>query len=261
MQEAAIAALIFACLVAASLASQSLYRKIPERHRQDDTHQVVTSLAGIFVVMTSLVLGLLLNSAKNTFEQVDHNMHTYATDLILLDRTLVQYGPEAADTRQHLLAYVTRAANSTRHDDPLIADRTSEALLDDVGKSLRTIAPDNSERIARWKDAEQQFRKIVELRWTIVEQSEGTIPMALIAMIAAQLMLIFLSFGYRAPRNAMVVTSFVVSAGLIAGTIYLALDMHIPIPGSDPGFHRTAAAGDRGNAAMISRSVRPPPAA
>ena len=55
--------------------------------------------------------------------------------------------------------------------------------------------------------------------------------MALIAMIAAQLMLIFASFGYRAPRNAMVVTSFVVSAGLIAGTIYLALDMDIPFRG------------------------------
>jgi hypothetical protein len=41
------------------------------------------------------VLGLLLNSAKNTFEQVDHDMHTYATDLILLDRTLIQYGADA----------------------------------------------------------------------------------------------------------------------------------------------------------------------
>jgi hypothetical protein len=44
-------------------------------------------------------------------------------------------------TRQHLLVFMTRAANSTRHDDHLIADRTSKALLDAVGKSLRTIAP------------------------------------------------------------------------------------------------------------------------
>jgi hypothetical protein len=231
MPEGAIAALIFVCLIAASLVSQFVYRRLPEKHRRDDTHSVVTSLAGIFVVMTSLVLGLLLNSAKNTFEQVDHNMHTYATDLILLDRTLVQYGPDANDTRQHLLAYTQRAAINTGHDDPLIADRTSEGLLDAVGKSLRSIKPENAESAARWKDAQEQFRKIVELRWTIVEQSEGTISMPLVALIVAQLMLIFASFGYRAPRNAVVVTSFAVSAALIAAAIYLALDMDIPFKG------------------------------
>jgi hypothetical protein len=245
MQEVVIAFLIFVCLVAASLGSQLVFRRLPEQHRQDDTQHVVTSLAGIFVVMTSLVLGLLLNSAKNTFEQVDRNMHTFATNLILLDRTLVQYGAEAADTRTHLLTYVVRAAASTRHDDPLIADRTSEALLDAIGKSLQSIMPDGAERIVRWKDAQDQFRRIVELRWTIVEQTEGTIPMALIAVIAGQLMLIFASFGYRAPRNALVVTTFVVSAALIAVTIDLALDMDAPFSGpiqiSNAPLHRVIA--------------------
>jgi hypothetical protein len=231
MQEIVVAAVIFVCLVAASLVSQLLYRILPESHRRDDTHFVVTSLAGIFVVMTSLALGLLLNSAKTTFEAVDHNMHTLATDLILLDRTLVQYGSGAADTRQHLLTYVQHAANNTSHDDPLIADRTSENLLDAVGKSLRALAPEDAEHIARWKDAQDQFRKIVELRWTIVEQSEGTIPAPLIVLIVAQLMLVFASFGYRAPANAVVIAGFVVSAALISAAIYLALDMDLPFRG------------------------------
>jgi hypothetical protein len=231
MQEGAIAAVVFVCLLAASLASQFVYRRLPEEHRRDDTHGVVTSLAGIFVVMTALALGLLLNSAKNTFEQVDHNMHTYATDLILLDRTLVQYGPDASETRQHLLTYTQRAAINSSHNDPLIADRTSESLLDAVGKSLRSIKPADADSAARWKDAQEQFRKIVELRWTIVEQAEGTIPMPLVTLIVAQLMLIFASFGYRAPGNGIVVTSFVVSAALIAAAIYLALDMDIPFRG------------------------------
>ena len=44
--------------------------------------------------MTSLVLGLLLNSAKNTLKSTDRNVHAFATELILMDRTLRQYGPE-----------------------------------------------------------------------------------------------------------------------------------------------------------------------
>jgi hypothetical protein len=130
-----------------------------------------------------------------------------------------------------LLTYARRAATDTSQDDPRIADRTSESMLEAVGKSLRSIKPETPESVARWKDAQEQFRKIVELRWTIVEQSEGTISMPLVALIVAQLMLIFASFGYRAPRNAVVVTSFVVSAALIAAAIYLALDMDSPFSG------------------------------
>ncbi|WP_457151983.1 bestrophin-like domain, partial [Mesorhizobium sp. P5_C1] len=74
-------------------------------------------------------------------------------------------------------------------------------------------------------------QKVVELRWILIEQSEGTIPAPLIAMLVAWLVLIFASFGFRAPRNAITVSTFVVSAVLIAGAIYLILDMDIPFSG------------------------------
>jgi hypothetical protein len=216
MNELSIAVLVFLCLLAASLGSLSLRERLPPHQRQEDTHAVV---------------GLMLNSAKTTFEAVDRNVHAIATDLILLERTLQRYGPDADQTRQHLLTYVKRAASAARQNDPLIADRASEHLLNDVGDSLRAIQPLGAEQISLWNDARQQFHRIVELRWVIVEQSDGTIPMPLIGMMVAWLVLIFGSFGYRAPRNAIVVTSFVLSTALIAGTIYLILDMDVPFTG------------------------------
>ena len=51
-------------------------------------------------------------------------------------------------------------------------------------------------------------------------------------LLGAWLMLIFASFGYCAPRNAVVVASLVVSSFLIAGAIYLTLDMDIPFDGT-----------------------------
>jgi hypothetical protein len=94
MREAALGVAIFACLAAASLTNLSSYDRLPSRHRQDDTIAVVRLTANLFVVMTSLVLGLMINSAKNTFESIDHNVHAYATELILLDRSIRQYGPK-----------------------------------------------------------------------------------------------------------------------------------------------------------------------
>src|SRR5262245_17121264 len=106
MQDFTVAVIIFVCLAAASLGSLVMYEKLPEHHRSDDTQNIVRLVATFFVIMTSLVLGLMVNAAKNTYESVDRNMHTYAAGLIVLDRTLRQYGPDAAPTRQRLLDYV-----------------------------------------------------------------------------------------------------------------------------------------------------------
>lgn len=231
MHEILIAIAIFAALIVAYVLSQRLYGWLPESQREEDTHQVVRSLAGLFVVMTSLVLGLMLNAAKTTFEQVDQNVHAFATDLILFDRTLLLYGPDANDTRQSLLVYAKRAANDGHIANPDKGDRIAEENLNAVGRALRTIQPKDAEHIARWQDALTQYHKIVERRWTLVEQSEGTIPSPMIVMLVLWLMLIFASFGYRAPRNAVTVTSFVGSAALIAGAIYLIIDMDVPFSG------------------------------
>ena len=73
---------------------------------------------------------------------------------------------------------------------------------------------------------------MVRRRWVLIEESEGAIPSAFLVMLTAWLVLIFASFGYRAPRNAVVVTTFVTAAFLLAGSIYLMREMTVPF--SDP---------------------------
>jgi hypothetical protein len=50
-------------------------------------------------------------------------------------------------------------------------------------------------------------------------------------MLVAWLALIFASFGFRAPKNAITATTLMVSAALIAGAIYLILDMDVAFSG------------------------------
>jgi hypothetical protein len=232
MSETLVAAVFFVCLAAASLGAMLLHARLPERQRADDTHAVVRAVANIFVVMTSLVLGLMVNSAKNTFEDVDKGVHAYATDLILLDRTMAQYGPETAAARATLLAYVKQAAAHMAQRDPVLGSRTAEDMLHDVSVQLRALAPADPAHVALQLRAEQRFEKVYEARWALVEQSEGTIPTPLVVLLAAWLMLIFASFGYRAPRNAVVVVSLVVASALVAGALYLILDMDVPFDGT-----------------------------
>jgi hypothetical protein len=210
-----------------------LHEKLPAHHRQDDTQYTIRLVAAIFVVVTSLVLGLMINTAKSRFESINRDAHAFATHLILLDRTLRQYGPDANDARQRLLAYAQRAATGkwTSDGSHVVADRASEQLLTEVGSSLRALRPADAEPLAVWNDARQQFRKAVELRWLLVEQSEGSIPSPLLVMVVAWLVLIFGSFGYRAPRNLAVAGTLVVAAALIASSLYVILDMDEPFSG------------------------------
>lgn len=231
MHETIISVLVGAALIAASLGSAALYRALPEKHRQSETEEIVRLIANIFVVLASLVLGLMINSARSTFDGVDKAVHAYATELILLDRTLRQYGEGTADARRHLQAYTQQASRQMAQSDPVLGSRTAETLLNDIGNAVRGLAPPDADRVALKARMEQRFEKVYEMRWALVEQSEGTIPLPLIGLTAAWLVLVFATYGYRAPRNPITSTSFVLSAALIAGTVYLTLDMDLPFDG------------------------------
>jgi hypothetical protein len=233
LKELVIALIVFLCLVGVSLGVLFSYEKLPAHHRHDDTQSVVRSIAGIFVVMTSLVLGLMLNSAKAKFEAINKDVHALATDIIVLDRTLRSYGREAEDTRQRLLAYVRRAADGTwtTGSSANPSDKTSEQLLNDIGAALRALRPTNDAQSSIWNDARQEYRQGLELRWALVEQAESSLPLPLLGLVIAWLILVFASFGYRAPRNLVVVLSFVGASALISGALYLIVDMDEPFRG------------------------------
>ncbi|OCP36316.1 DUF4239 domain-containing protein [Ensifer sp. LC163] len=247
MSAILIAVAAFLCLSVAALGMMHLYPKLPARHRDEDTNTVVRLVANIFVVMASLVFGLMINSAKNTFEGIDDNVHSFAINLILLDRTLRTYGLAGNDARQYLIAYVEGAIdNPERVNDALHEARNAgQQRLDTIGNSLAAIQPADSLHESMLADARQQYNRIVEQRWTIVEQSERAIPMPVIGILIAWMALIFASFGYRAPQNVVVVSMFVVSAMFIAASVYVVLDMDIPFSGaiqiSDAPLHRALA--------------------
>ncbi|WP_320201485.1 hypothetical protein RMR16_006825 [Agrobacterium sp. rho-13.3] len=233
MVEPFLATTVFACLLSASLGAMAISPRLSARHKDDETNTVIRLVANIFVVMTSLVFGLMINSSKNTFETVNANSHSYATNLILLDHSLRSYGIGGREARGALSDYIEKAiAHPARADDSVqgVPDPAGEAL-DRLSDTLMTFQPVEPYHQDLASDIRRQFQRLVEQRWTIIEQSEGVIPMPLVGILVAWLVLIFGSFGYRAPKNAIVVTSFIISAALLAAAFYLVIDMDIPFRG------------------------------
>lgn len=234
MRETLISALSFICLAGAGLGALYLFPRSSEHQQSGETASTIRHIAGFFVVVSSLVFGLMISSAKTTFEAIDANMHSFATELILFDKVLKSYGAEMTPARKALSAYVQDAiAHPTRADDALsYREDISGKHLDEIGDVLGGVSSTDSYQQLLLTDIRQQYRHIVERRWSLVEQSEGNIPTPLIGMLIAWLTLIFISMGYRAPPNTTVVACLTTAAALAAASIYLVLDMDIPFAGT-----------------------------
>jgi hypothetical protein len=228
LSEALEATAVFLCLLGAAFAGWSSNTRLSSKNLQDDTNATVRLVANLFVVMTSLTIGLMMNSAKNSFDANDRNVRTLATDIILLDRTMRALGPSSDEPHRRLIEYVRV---SLKNPSIVDEDPRAEALLDAVGTSLRSLRFSDRQQTALWNDARALYRQTVQQRWVVVEQPGGSIPTLLIVVLIGWLAIIFASFGYRAPRNAVVLTSFVSAAFLISATLFLILDMDTPATG------------------------------
>lgn len=232
MNEVAIAVIVFLVLLLAAVGAIHISKQMPSHYRNDETAKVISGVASIFVMLTSIAFGLMINSAKNTYAGIDSNVHAFATDLIILDRMLRAYGTAGTDARVRLVAYMEEAIASPARADPIDNKQdTAGAAIDALGNALAAIQPPDRFHESLLLDMRQQYRSLVDQRWTIIEQSEGAIPSPLIWMLIAWMVLVFGSFGYRAPSNAIVITTFVTAAFLIAIAFYLVLDMDVPFHG------------------------------
>jgi hypothetical protein len=221
LSEFVVAVLALLFMMGAALIGFFSKTRVPAEHRED-TSSVATLVGNLLVVMASVVIGFMINSAKDTYQANNRNIRTLATDIILLDRTIRGLGQEAEDARRHLLEYVE---HELKHGNSIIfeQDLQSEAPLNAAGTSLKAIRVSDEQKVTLWNDALMLYRQIVHEYW--VPASGGTIPTPLIIMLMLWLTIIFASFGYRVQRTTIVMALFFLTALLISAALYLILDM------------------------------------
>src|SRR5437762_10065841 len=90
------------CIFGGALLGLLLQRLIPEHHLRDTSRDTVKVVTGMIATLAALVLGLLVSSAKSSFDEVDTAVTQNGAKIILLDRELANYGPETKDVREQL---------------------------------------------------------------------------------------------------------------------------------------------------------------
>ena len=68
---------------------------------------------GLVGTMAAPVLGLLIASAKTSYDRLSDDLAQISANIILLDRVLAHYGPEAKGARDQLRRFVVCAVDAT----------------------------------------------------------------------------------------------------------------------------------------------------
>jgi hypothetical protein len=235
MKDLLISLLAFAVIFGGALVGMVVRPFLSERHLQPDSRDVVKMTTGLIGTLAALVLGLLIASAKGTYDQKTSQVRKMSATIILLDDLLAQYGPEAVRLRNLLRQGVQPLADRIWHEErapsgrPLRFESTAESSA--FENELEHLSPANDTQRSLQSRAIQAFTEVAETRLQLFTQTGGSIPVPFLIILVFWLSAIFVSFTLFAQTNLIVMASLFVGALSFAGAIFLVLELGDPFTG------------------------------
>jgi hypothetical protein len=139
-------------------------RLLPKHHLNNESKDAVKLVAGLLATLSALVLGLLIASAKSSFDAVSNALKQNAARGVVVDRLLGQYGPEAKGAREELKRQygerVARLFPEARDNAVEVAPVAS--AVEGFHRSLRALVPTNDEQRAILSRLEQLTDEVTQ---------------------------------------------------------------------------------------------------
>src|SRR5215831_10866782 len=236
MSSLAIGLVSAACIFGCGLLGMWLHKGLPERHLDDASKDKVKLGAGLLATLAALVLGLLVSSAKSSFDAMNTGIAQAGAKVLVADHMLADYGPETKDVREQLRNIVASSIDRIWPGEKGCTGglRAMESL-DDAGKlykdKLRELTPTNDFQKSRLAQAVQISDDVLQTRLLLMEGQQTNLPATFIVVLVFWLTGLFVSFGLFAPSNGVVLTVLLICALSVSSAIFLILEMNRPLDG------------------------------
>lgn len=235
MSPLATSLIICVILVGGALTGALLRRLVPERHLDTHTKDIVRLGCALIATIAGLVLGLLINSAKTSFDAQSDQVRQLTANIILLDHLLEQYGEQTRPIRNQLRIAATAVADRIWNERTLTSSSNTIYLATTAGaaveQSIRSFAPANDSQRLYHSQAVQTINAILQARLSLFEQSNVRMPTPFLVVLVFWLFILFMSFSLFSPINPMALGAIVVIALSASGAIFLILEMYQPFSG------------------------------
>jgi hypothetical protein len=224
-----------ASMGAGMLLGSFLRRRLPDHHLRDDSKDVVETATAMIGTLVALVIGLLVSSAKTSFDEASAGITQAGAKIIHLDRLLGRYGPGAAEARARLRGSVAvgieriwPAASGSRGGLAAIEKATG---MEDVQEMIRRLAPKDEAGRSIQSQALEVSKDLSQSRWLIIEQAQTPMPAVFLVLLIFWLAVLFTGLGMLAPGNATTYFCLSICAISMAGAILVILEMNRPLEG------------------------------
>ena len=235
--------LVFALLVGAAALGIYLRPRLPEGHRSRESLELVRVITGMIVTFAALVIGLLVSSAKTSYEASTHELAAYAYELRRFDQCLREYGPETEPLRGLLHGYTAVMIASTWPEEPppdgvnrtevaamgrSDASPTLGSLLDRIGRGLHVLQAENGLQAALAADCLGEFRTVMHLRGTLNDDQHSEASTPFYILLVSWLFVVFLSFGLLSPYNGLVFVAIMLCALILTSALFTIRELDQP---------------------------------
>jgi hypothetical protein len=181
------------------------------------------------------VLGLLIASANSTFQTQSTQVHQLTANVVLLDRTLAQYGPETDLARNLLRRGVASMADRIWRENgadsgkvaPFEASAAALSLHDEILK----LSPRNEMQRSLQARALDTVQDLGKTRLLLFAEAGMAIPIPFLVVLISWLTIIFASFSLFADNNGTTIVALGVFAVSASAAIFLILELSQPFTG------------------------------
>jgi len=228
-----IALILFVGLVGVTLLGGCLRRLVPAEHLSADSKDVVKLSLGLVGTMTAILLGLLISSAKGTFDSTRSEVIQMAAKVALLDRVLKLYGPQATDSRRALedtIADGVRRMWPAEQSGPARVD-PNQQMGDALYVAVQRLSPQDDTQRDLKTQATNLMVQLAELRALLQAQAIPSLSKPLLIALASWLVVIFFGFSLLAPTNATSTLALVAGAFSVACAVFIILELNYPFAG------------------------------
>lgn len=235
MSSMSIAAIVFGCVFGGALLGMALRPLLPPHHLSEDSRDTVKLATGIIATLSALVLGLLVASAKGSFDAKRIAVESLAADVIAFDRILARYGPETRAARDLFRKTVAARVAETWPEpgsaSPVLDTTWGTSVVEAIDRQLGELSPRTTEQTWLRARALEKSQDLAHMRWVLLVQWSSAIPTPFLAVLVFWLCFIFTCAGLIAPRNGTVTAVLLVSALSVSATIFLIMELDRPYQG------------------------------
>ena len=235
MSPIALPLLAFVLALVGIFLGSFMQKMLPEGQLGSDSKEVVKLSMGVVATLAALVLGLLVASAKSSYDARESEINQITANVVLLDALLAKYGEEAqaarVSLRQAVPAMVDRiwreAESAQLRSTPFKATAEGEAVYQQIQK----LQPSNDIQRGLRERVIQVTTDLAQARFLLFSHLGSSIPFPFLAVLLLWMIVLFAGFSLMAPSNTTTLASLIICALSVSGAIFLILALNEPFSG------------------------------